>query len=405
MARIRWNRKGFTLLEVLVSIAVIGVVFLPMLTFFSDSTAKNIQVKNIQRANTVGQSVVEEFRAYSTIQTLVEKYANDETGNLVVTDKKYEKITPKTFNDDGSFNTNISGDHKYYFVKQNIESDGKKYFAQIEVDPTAYKDLNDKGVPVISSLGSESTVVAKEEDETLNKLYEYQKLHFNKTGVNVSVEELAGKIKKTMKVVFSDTVTSKDKDGKDVTEPVADGMVHVRVYSEYELRDSYEGCEGTQVGADIYDGLMEEEQLKAVYLFYNYDVYNMTQTGDIMQGLEVIIDYKKPAENWTCDYTVYSIFQHINLLKDERELNKEESENYVKMFNVHMPIRSESNITGQKANIWTNFSTGDGSYETKKMEDIVGTEKIQRLSKLTVKVYNKKEPTKLISTFTSTRGE
>lgn len=56
--------------------------------------------------------------------------------------------------------------------------------------------------------------------------------------------------------------------------------------------------------------------------------------------------------------------------------------------------------------IWTNIRCDNETvYPTKTMEQIVGTEKIQRLSSLEVNIYNKDDFSRPVASMTSTRGE
>lgn len=420
MAGLKRNQKGFTLMEVMVSIALIGMLFTPMLAFFSHSTQTNIRVKNIQRANTAAQAVMEEFRSYATIQDIASTYGAN-TGSddkMYMTYSDYNKSNGPTqiIDANGDF---IAKDDKYYFVKEGIESDGKEYVARVEIDTTPYKlltNVNDRSMPVISSLGSETTVVAKEDDETMDKIREYKKLYFNKTGINLDEDYFAERLLKTMRVVISDTITTVDEHGNSTTEPVASDMVHVRVYSEYALTETVDGCENAQVGSDIYNGLMEESRLQGIYVFFNFDVTN-NGARKIMTDLEVSVDYHQQHDNWKCGYTVYAVCQSIYKVDEDVKLTGTDMEDYVNHNSPKINIKSKSFVngvthedspeSGMTAGIWTNFpcnSTHD-KYSSQSMETIVGTENIQRLSALTVQIFNKDDFTKPVATLISTRGE
>ncbi|MCI8410814.1 MAG: type II secretion system protein [Lachnospiraceae bacterium] len=399
MNGIKKNRKGFTLMEVMVSIALIGILFTPMLTFFSHSTQTNIRVKNIQRANTAAQAVMEEFRSYERIEDIAAAYVSTSVDGGIFDNEKFNQRINNIYDSNNDF---IKKD-KYYFQKNGIKSDGKEYVARVEVDTTKYKKLNDKDMPVISSLGSDTTVVAQEQDETLDKIREFKRLHFNVTGIEHDIDYFADRLYKTMKVEVSDV----DESGNEI----ANGMVHVRVYSEYTLTESVAGCESAQIGADIYNGLMEESRLKGIYVFFYFDV---TGARTISQGLDVSIDFHNPPENWQCDYMVYAVCQGVHIvdtdqiLKDDND-NKEMT-NYITMHGSQMHFTSRNNsMPGKVAKIWTNFpkdSTTDTSIcQQSSMDMIVGTEKIKRLSELTVWIYNKDDLSKPVATMTSTRGE
>ena len=70
MKHVPKRTKGFTLMEVMVSIAIVGILFLPMLSFFSHAVKINVASKNMQRANAVGQSVIEEVKQYKNLAAM-----------------------------------------------------------------------------------------------------------------------------------------------------------------------------------------------------------------------------------------------------------------------------------------------------------------------------------------------
>lgn len=402
---IRRNRKGFTLMEVLVSIALIGILFTPMLSFFSHSTQMNIKVKNVQRANTVAQSVMEEIRSYATIEDLAKAYSQNTDGTMEMWDETYSNEITSIYKADGTFNERS----KYCFVKKDIVSDEKKYVARVEVDPgqfTGSGKPNNKTLPIISSLGSENTAIAIEEDETRNKILEFQRLHFNATGINLDEDYIASKLQKIMKVEVSDEANN--------------DMVHVRVYSEYTLTTPITGCDSAQVGSDIYNGWMQQNQLKGIYVFYSFDTSN-NGTRAIMQKLEVDVDYSAPEHNgWDCGFTVYAICQGTKRVDiEDGEITS--IDDYMNSNpSARVSLASKAHIKGSNflddnntARIWTNVYSGDSiHYPKRNMEEIVEQEFIQRLSNVKVWIYNqsdynKRDYTHPITTdpFESTRGE
>lgn len=395
MNGIKRHRKGFTLMEVMVSIALIGILFTPMLAFFSNSAQTNVRIKNVQRATTAAQAVMEEFRSYQRIEDIAAVYAPATADGGMYEEGDY---TNRIYTIDDS-NHNI-----YYFQKNGIISDGKEYIARVKVDTTRYNSLNKiKTMPVISSLGSDTTVVALEKDETLDKIREFRRLHFNETGIDESIDFFAEKLNKTMKVEITDT----DEAGN----PISTGMVHVRVYSEYTLNGSVAGCDGAQTGPDIYNGLMEESQLKGIYVFFNFDV---TGSRTISQGFDVSIDYTNPPADWQCNYKVYAVCQSVHIVDTDQILKDDNDDKAMTTYigghgsNMHFESKN-TNVTGKVAKIWTNFpkdsSTNGTICEESILDNIVDTEYIDRLSDLTVSIYNKDDLSRDVVTIESTRGE
>ena len=408
MTRVKMNTKGFTLMEVLISIAIVGLLFAPMLSFFSHSARLNVNAKNKQRENTMAQSVMEEVRSYDSIADMAAIYQDTNNADLVRTTSNFSTVcTDEIVADDGSFVNN-----KYYFVHKNLESDGKKYTAKITVDTEGesgkYKKVNDEELPVISSLGSGSTVMAAEDDQTLNTLYDYQSRYHKATGNEVSLTELAGHLQKKIKI----KITDKSKNGVDVL----NDMVHVKIYNEYSMGGSYAGCNENILSDPLYNEEVVYKKLKGIYLFYNYDVYGST---NIFQGVDVDVEYVNHSD-WICDYTLYTVCQRIfngeNLKSIEDTDTDKAMTNYANMYGSKTLITKNIKIGGtdHSANknyipVFSNFAytlSAGGSSEHKNAEDmdsIIKTEKVQRLSEVTVQIYDSEG--EMCVELKSTRGE
>lgn len=403
MRRRRMRNKGFTLMEVLISIALVGLLFAPMLMFFSHSAQLNVNAKKMQRVNTVAQSVMEEVRSYDSIASMANVYQDNSNTNLKRTDSGFNTVcTDPIVTSGGAFNNT-----KYYFTKNNIESDGKKYSARITVDASKYSNLNDTEVPVISSLGSGSTVMALEKDETLKVLYEYQSRYHDKSGGgNIDLNDLASLLKKTLKVEIQDVDASSE-------------MVRVTIYNEYEITDkSKPGCSEKITSANLYNEEVVYKKLKGIYVFYNYDVFDTTR--DIFQGIEVNVNYTYHP-TWTCDYTLYAVCQKVFSVNNNQEFKDDGSNKAMTDYGNNHSVRTKivKNITiggnDHSSNqnyipVFSNFKfsvqAGAGGVPDNKnaqdMNTVVKTEKIQRLAKVTVEIY---EGSKKCTEITSTRGE
>lgn len=396
MTKGKINTKGFTLMEVLVSIAVVGILFTPMLTFFSHTTKTNVNAKKMQRVNTVAQSVMEEVRSYHSIADMVAAGENVANTQFERTDSGYKKsITADIKDSDGKFNNT-----KYYFVRKDLKSDGKDYTAKIEVDTTQYNDFNDIEVPVIASLGSGSTVMAAEADETMNVLYEYQSRYRAATDEkSISLEELANALEKTVVVKITDSTDDSS------AIPVSDGMVRVTIYNEYRITDSsIKGCQEKIQSPNLYNEEVVYDKLKNIYLFYTYDRY---KSHKIFQKIDINVEYKNHSD-WKCDYGISAICQKIYDVDNPDEIIDKASSS-----TLYTEIKKKITITGNDHSneekvlpIFSNFNykVNDGEQKTgNNMEDIVQKQKLQRLAKVTVKILD--SDNKECTTITSTRGE
>lgn len=60
----KWDRRGMTLIEVITAMAILAVVVVPTLRIFASTSGTNFRSRMRQRATTVGESVMESFKAY-----------------------------------------------------------------------------------------------------------------------------------------------------------------------------------------------------------------------------------------------------------------------------------------------------------------------------------------------------
>lgn len=416
------HRKGFTLMEVLVSIALVGILFTPLLTFFSNSNRVNVNAKKMQRANTVAQHVMEEVRSYGTIEEMCRLYQdplNNKKGYYRVKESSGsgssslyntgEKNLCKDniLKDDGTF-----ANTKYSFVRKEIESDGKKYSANIDVDTSVYQALNDTSLPVIRSLGAGSTVMAAESgtnSATMNALTNY----YEKSRY-MDMNILTKNLRKTIKVSITDTVP--DSHGNNM---VTEDMLRVKVSIEYsmESNDGITGCDGVVYGEVLYNEEVVYEALRGIYIFYNYDVYNDSQ--DIFQGIDVNVEYKQPEHStWETDFKIYAIGQKVFSVNNDKNYEDEELDTYLGV-NGFVRTRIKQSVTkGTTTTIGDNlipvfsnfpYSKYNGgtwnSYNGNGMKDMMNDqqEKIQRLAAVTITLFD--EEGNVCTTITSTRGE
>lgn len=423
MTKGKINTKGFTLMEVLVSIAVVGILFTPMLTFFSHTTKTNVNAKKMQRVNTVAQSVMEEVRSYHSIADMASVYRDKSNAKYLASCKDDKYDFSEGNRDDSPIDETYTGGKKYYFVRKNLESDGKKYEAHIEVDTGAYDELNKQKVPIISPLNS--AVVAAETDETLSAMYEFQSRYHEKKKEEVSLDHIASKLKKRIKVEVRDSVSAK-KEGTTEADKVdvAEDMVRVTIYNQYEYDELFEGEDKTKgiiQSGYLYNEEIPYNKLKAIYLFYNYDVYN--DSTDILQGIDIDVNYQKHSD-WKCDYKLYALCQKVcsvdKLEKDDTYTGYtgDKMNAYSDKKSARAVITKTITINGTKRSnevgmlpIFSNFnyalSYNDDTTKTDiDREDIgkvVEEQALQRLAKVTVTILD--SDGKKCTEITSTRGE
>ncbi|MEG1741308.1 MAG: type II secretion system protein [Acetivibrio sp.] len=68
------KNKGFTLLEVILSMAILAMISIPLLNYFVDAAKYNILARKKQEATLLAQNVMEDLKNEESLNTIVEKY-------------------------------------------------------------------------------------------------------------------------------------------------------------------------------------------------------------------------------------------------------------------------------------------------------------------------------------------
>lgn len=192
---------GFTLIEILVAITILGIVIVPFMHSFVTASRTNAKAKTLQNATALGTNLMEEIKANS-IEDLAFEFnyptKNDSNGaaaesrfdiidaasfesvsEVRLKDGKYEPVVKYLKSDAGvdnlsgvtssilykDYNPGNSDEYEYlgqssgmyYFVMKGAKSGTGTYDALITMDANAYKTADDKGyndqtTPVIDSI-------------------------------------------------------------------------------------------------------------------------------------------------------------------------------------------------------------------------------------------------------------
>lgn len=111
------NNRGMTLVELIVTIAVLGILIAPVTSMFVFSAKINMAASKEFEAAMLTQSYMEEIKAMEEID--MQKYVyNDVTG-------KYEFLAPETENNYGAEITIEKGDGIVYLIDISIIKDGE----------------------------------------------------------------------------------------------------------------------------------------------------------------------------------------------------------------------------------------------------------------------------------------
>lgn len=157
--KIRKQNMGFSLVEVLVTLALISVLSIPLIQTFVNSARMNGKAKSMQNATDIAQSISEYFGAMplDALKTAYQgKYTSMSDGRIVFT----------------NIGDGINKDSKNIGYYKG--SDTEKFYVSVIVDPTGYsKDdktgMNDYIRPGINNLNENSSITCRSKLEQYDK--------------------------------------------------------------------------------------------------------------------------------------------------------------------------------------------------------------------------------------------
>lgn len=142
-------KKGITLIEVIISVALLSILIIPLATMVLTSLKNKEEALDIQKATYIGQKIIEELKLYDVIT--LEGDSNNKYFNLLDaldSDKEIKEVSGselKSFT--GNFKRNIFGNKKDNPLEElfdvevtiNKNEDFKNDLNYIDENSTAYK--------------------------------------------------------------------------------------------------------------------------------------------------------------------------------------------------------------------------------------------------------------------------
>lgn len=137
------NNKGFTLLELLIAVAVLAIIIVPMLRGFVTSHRVNAKSRHLMRATTLAQDEMEIFEK-EKIEDLIAMEETDSAGN---TAPRYDvsKTNTQKNDTDGKLTDHIT----YQFKREGVindDSDMQMFDVVVTLDPTVAPDGSPAGI-------------------------------------------------------------------------------------------------------------------------------------------------------------------------------------------------------------------------------------------------------------------
>ncbi len=320
------NNKGFSLLELLVAVAILAVIVTPFLMAFLTTTSINKTTKEQQRAKFAATNVMEDIRSRNVDDVLAECVAGEEEGT--------------------------------YLYTTTQESDGQMYTVEAILDPrrTTTKEnspdlLDDPDKDEATDYNAEMMAHIYGMNSAYDSFYE-----LDSTTDNSKIEQLAeimlgNRDEEKLREIYSSvnreiilTIADNSKGGTDVKVRSIYSMPSGATINKVETQDQI-----------IYSDSTGDIDLRNVYLFYD-PLYNGTKK-QARETITVVNEKGIPCsvylvrQDWPVDQTTdkYKNFPFFKYC--EYPDNGSRNDNYIVNVRLKEPTRSDSSITGDDGEV------------------------------------------------------
>lgn len=386
MRKLKNDDRGVTLVEIIVSIAIVAIIVLPFLNAFVTATKTNVKAKNEMNATHLATNIMEGIEKNS-MKTLAYQFNYPSEGFDVadgfnISDgssacellkksdkfdnvKRLEDISAEIVNKDdvitscihktdakakigdaSLWNFRESDAHKYYFYMSGVQSGTKKYNALVTVDAKSdaesdnkVKKYNMDEVADMSAMDANFDCMSADKYSATNIISA-----FNNMNPGFSVQQ--SDIKRTIKIDIEKSGAASNKATKvtvSYSYSIKNGVKKTFPDPNSALKDDY-----TMV---IYDNSSDtvNHKLRNVYLFYNPWYTSTGNTWDTANDV-IIVNNKDKV-----DCTVNIVKQKT--ISDQSELSTKES-----TYKAYVKVSEPGNRTGHAyTHIATNLNVNMGA--------------------------------------------
>lgn len=254
--------SGFTLIEVMLAVAILALVALPIINYFTYSSVRTIEGRDKQTATTAAEDVIEELSSYSHYDQIKKLTATPDPAGPAPSSAPVWR--------DSSPGPGESPDPQSDYIERTVTIDGFDYLAKVQIQYGVYNSstktiktgekvgsgtgdvtdpkYNDYDIPNPSEVYAPSNVVAEEDDEkdtALSDIY----TTLSASGSTVDWTTIGDNMKRTICV---------DIDYKDSSKK----QYAIHVYYKYEYA-------GKSVQVTLEKSEIEVNKFKSVFVFYD----------------------------------------------------------------------------------------------------------------------------------------
>ena len=310
------QNKGFTLVEVLIAMTILSIIVVPLLRAFVTSSRTNAKAKELMKATTVAQNIMEELKANS-LEDIARQFNNNEnrtytTKNsisglaataankdnawegtvasnkfvpVITSDQASAGISPTaSIRDDANLSTNTAGvfvgqsSGKYNFLLEEVTRESAKFDVALEITKNAANGTHT--LTQINAMNQADCGYFAEGSVTSNAIITF--LNANESYAdnpnclgNLTSDDIYTKMDRTITIEIVST-------GDNQT---------VSVRYDYELDPNYTLAEDKYYSESItiFDNYLSAEPLKAVYLYY-YPLYESDDTINVENYSNLDVD-------------------------------------------------------------------------------------------------------------------
>ena len=273
MERAAGKRDGFSLIEVIVAVAILAILSMPILLYFTHSAIRSARGRFEQAADMAAQSVVEELDAVEGFDSIEEKLTQikDSSGTILWNKAQIAANVNGKTKLNRKLTMNINGEDYHYAADVVIDyPNNSTYYKTSSLTPDKVQYNNYRN-PHFQELHSDSSVVIAEMPDAYDIGVSDIYFQLNGSAPTVSGGEPAGStgesvsldtIKKNLRRVF--VINAKDDPGNDSSHPENDVVVIQAGYKFIYEKD------GTTVGSEVAlkNSKVEKSKLKNIYFLF-----------------------------------------------------------------------------------------------------------------------------------------
>jgi len=292
------ENKGFTLVEVLLSITIIAILFVSTLHIFTNAAKVNQVAKKQQNATDCAQNIMESLQSLTLEETAIQYTKSGYPEGTVTASHNFIQYTTPSVTSatkNGALTYTFSppsGREEFSFKISNVEEGGSTYDALVTLDTTAYNDstnypnsMNNYKAPELLTINDSIVAIIDLENLKATSAYdteaisEFQTFH---TSYIVAVEAKPTPIPTHTHITDDEIKASITKNIiMQLNKNAINNEVDISCYLEYTCRDLNDnGTAEKFISDEIYSGSFmipaSTEDVSNIYLFYTPSSFAVT---------------------------------------------------------------------------------------------------------------------------------